>query len=168
MASINTELEADLASVYEEIMWLARRPNVTASVARSWYTHATSERLKKHVRMFTGKVSIQAIENSDAELRLEHYLRIQATLTQMVERHLESDLNDPRDFINTVLECERVHIVTKPENYAAMRAKGDYSAAGIKLVDWANIPLEQREYLWNKMLKGKVANYTEFRNPGNS
>lgn len=147
-------------------MWLARRPNVTASVARSWYTHATSERLKKYVRMFTGQVSIQAAKNLDSDLRLEHYLRIQTTLTQLVKRHLDSDLNDPSDFINTILRCEQVHIVTKSENYDAMKAKGDYTAAGIELVSWGDIGLEQQQVLWGKMLRGKVANHGDFRPSG--
>ena len=115
--------------------------------------------------MFTGQVSIQAVKELDSDLRLEHYLRIQTTLTQMVKRHLECGLNDPRDFINTILRCERVHIVTKLENYAAMKAGGDYAAAGIELISWGDITVEQQRTLWSKMLQGKVANYAEFRVP---
>lgn len=144
-------------------MWLAARPNVTPSVARSWYTHATAERLKKHVRMFTGFVSLNAANNTKEELRLEHYLRIQTTLTQLVKKHIDNNLCNPDDFINTILQCEQVHIVTKSENYDAMKAKGNYELAGIKLIRWETLEAKQREFLWNKMLRGKVANYSDFK-----
>lgn len=79
-------------------MWLAARPNVTPSVARSWYTHATAERLKRHVRMFTGRVSKRASEFEE-ELRLEHFLRIQTTLTQLVEKHLAQTFETHRSLL---------------------------------------------------------------------
>jgi hypothetical protein len=41
------------------------------------------------------------------------------------------------EFIQTLVEYERVHIVTVGENYAAMRAKGDYALAEIQLVPWS-------------------------------
>lgn len=142
-------------------MWLAARPNVTPSVARSWYTHATAERLKKHVRMFTGRVSKRASEFEE-ELRLEHFLRIQTTLTQLVEKHLAQNIRDAQEFVETIMRCEQVHIVTKAENYAAMTAKGDYGAAGIDLVDWSSLSYEKQLKLWQRMLRGKVANYRDY------
>lgn len=159
---IDSEINNELSAVYEEIMWLAARPNVTSSVARSWYTHATAERLKRRVRMFTGRVSKRA-SYFDEELRLEHFLRIQTTLTQLVERHLRDDYRDAREFINTIERCEQVHIVTRSENYAAMKAKGDYQDAGIELVDWSSLDYETQSTLWKKMLRGKVANHDEYQ-----
>lgn len=143
-------------------MWLAARPNVTPSVARSWYTHATAERLKKRVRMFTGQVSEQACHFRE-DLRVEHYLRIQTRLTQLVEKHLRDGYRNSSEFIELIKCCEQVHIVTKTENYAAMKAKGDYLTAGIKLVQWSSIDLETQSKLWKKMLRGKVANQEEFK-----
>jgi hypothetical protein len=55
-----------------------------------------------------------------------------------------------------------VHIVTFSENYAAMRADGNYRKAGIKLLAWRSIPTERRQVLWLKMLRGKVANAKDF------
>ncbi len=55
-----------------------------------------------------------------------------------------------------------MHIVTKKENYEAMKAKGDYNKAGIKLIKWNDLTLEQQKYLWRKMLYGKVANYKKY------
>ncbi len=143
-------------------MWLAARPKVTPSLARSWYTHATAERLKKRVRVFTGQVSKQASYLED-ELRLEHFLRIQTTLTQLVERHLRDDCRNAQEFIETIIRCEQVHIVTRDENYAAMKAKGDYHDAGIELVDWSSLDHETQFKLWKKMLRGKVANHDAYQ-----
>jgi hypothetical protein len=55
--TIEPELESSLRSIYEEIMWLARRPNVTPGRARAWYTHIMAESVKRRVRRFTGQVS---------------------------------------------------------------------------------------------------------------
>jgi len=160
--SIDSDLESELSAVYEEIMWLADRQNITPSVARTWYTHATAERLKRRVRMFTGFVSEQASYLQET-LELEHYKRIQTTLTQMVDRHKREGCRDPSEFIETIQACERVHIVTKSENKAAKKAKGDYRAAGISLVEWSSLGHEVRIDLWKRMLRGKVANYKDFK-----
>jgi hypothetical protein len=72
--TVNATIEARLASVYEEIMWLAKRPNTTPSGARAWYTHIASNSLRKNVRRFSGMVSERAVLEKDAtRLRLEHY-----------------------------------------------------------------------------------------------
>jgi len=71
-----TELEA----LYAQVMWLARQPKVSASMARAWYTHVVAERVKRRIRMFTGKVSQVAASDPSATLRLEHYMRIQTKL----------------------------------------------------------------------------------------
>lgn len=157
------ELEAALASIYEEIMWLSVRPNVTAGRARAWYTHIMVESVKLKLRRFTGQVSKQAIASDGKDLRLEHYMRIQTTLTQLVEKHRAENIRNVTEFISTVVEYEQVHIVTTKENYDAMRAKGDYSLAGIELVSWAEISQSRRTELWKKMLRGKVANAVEYQ-----
>lgn len=160
--TIDSSLNQELSAIYEEIMWLAARPKVTPSVARSWYTHATAERLKKRVRMFTGYVSERA-SSFEEELRLEHFLRIQTTLTQLVEKHLKEDVRNAKEFIDTIKRCEQVHIVTRSENYAAMKAKGSYQDAGIKLVAWSSLAHDTQLELWQKMLRGKVANHDDYR-----
>lgn len=153
-------IEAKLTSIYEEVMWLARRPQTTPANARAWYTHVASSRLRRSVRRFTGKVSKEAL-NEGETLRLEHFMRIQTNLTQLIERHLQTGDN-AKEFVQVVLDLEQVHIVTNKENYEAMKAKGDYVKAGITLVNWDSISLEKRRFLWKKMLSGKVSNAKEF------
>jgi len=160
----SSKLTTTLSSIYEEIMWLVRRPTpgITAGRARGWYTHIMAESLKRQIRRFTGLVSEQAVNNQTKDLRLEHFLRIQNRLTDLVKRHREGEINDPGEFIQVVIECECVHIVTSKENYEAMRAKGDYAKASILLVSWASIPEERRAELWRQMLKGRVANANDY------
>ena len=121
-------------------MWLSKRPNVTAGRARAWYTHITAEAVKRKLRRFTGKVSEAAAAESDGQLMLEHFKRIQTTLTALVEKHRTEQLSAPEAFITTLVEFEHVHIVTRAENYAAMRAKGNYREAGILLIPWKIFP----------------------------
>ena len=150
-----------LALVYEEVMWLAERPNTTPASARSWYTHVAAVTLRRRVRRFTGKVSDAAATDERAILRLEHFKRIQTTLTQLVARHLKTGRN-VEEFIRTVIDYEQVHIVTMAENYDAMKAKGDYTLAKISLRDWRSLPTERQRDLWRKVLNGKVSNAAEF------
>jgi hypothetical protein len=152
----------NLTSIYEEVMWLAERPNTTPSAARAWYTHVAAVRLRRHIRRFTGKVSQKAKDDEGAALCLEHFKRIQTTLTQLVARHLKTGTRSAKDFIRVVLEYEQVHIVTFKEGYAAMTAKGDYSSAKISLVDWRDLPAERQQVLWRRVLNGKVSNANEF------
>lgn len=126
-------VHANLASIYEEVMWLAERPSTTPSAARAWYTHVAVQPLRRHVRRFTGKVSRAAATDQGSTLRLEHFMRMQTTLTQLVARHLKTGTRSAEEFICIVLEYEQVHVVTVAENYAAMKAKGDYVLAGIKV-----------------------------------
>ncbi len=152
------QVRDDLKEIYEEIMWLARRPNVRPSAARAWYTHVMSGSVRRRVRRFSGKVSQRAVRTKDGPLRLEHYKRMQTTLTKLVERHLARKKRSPREFISVVMDCERVHIVTFAENYLAMRAKGNYRKAGIKLRNWDSLPKKRQIALWRSLLHGKVAN----------
>lgn len=161
---IDTEraIRAELAAVYEEVMWLARRDGVTPSMARAWYTHIAADKFSRRIRQFSGRVSQEAISDTKATLRLEHHARIQTTLTQLVAAHLKRKRPNPQEFIRVVLACENVHIVTFAENYAAMKHDGDYRRAGIKLKAWRSIPRARQETLWTKMLRGKVANAGAF------
>ena len=84
----------------------------------------------------------------------------------MVRAHIEGKIKAPDEFVNLIFECEQVHIVTRTENYSAMKAKGDYSIAGIELVKWEEIGHSQRSFLWKKMLRGKVSNYKDYKPHG--
>ncbi|WP_431819414.1 hypothetical protein [Burkholderia sp. F1] len=159
--AVSLELRAALVSIYEEMMWLAGRPNVTPSRARAWYTHVMAESVKLRVRQFTGLVSKAAAVGNGTGLRLEHYKRIQTTLTDLVGRH-QKDGPNLEEFLRTLIGYEAVHIVTTEENYAAMRAKGDYQEAGIVLLPWTDVPSDRRRELWTTMLKGKVANAEQY------
>lgn len=143
-------------------MWLAERPNVTPGRARAWYTHIMAESVKRKLRRFTGWVSTSAAHGSAEQLMLEHFKRIQTTLSELVERHRSSRTRDSGEFVQLLIEYEQVHIVTRSENYAAMRAKGNYKLAGIELVPWAILPLDRKSELWRSMLRGRVANASEF------
>jgi len=160
--SVNPQIERQLVAAYKQVMWLARQPDIRPSAARAWYTHVAAGRLARHIRMFTGKVSARAAAHPDATLRLEHFQRIQTKLTRLVTRHLKLRRSRPSEFLALMLQCERVHIVTFEENYAAMRADGDYRKAGIHLRAWGSIPLRTRKLLWGKMLRGRVANADQF------
>lgn len=151
-----------LVSVYEEVMWLARRPHTAPSAARAWYTHVAAVKLSRHVRMFSGKVSRAAAANDGPVLRLEHFKRIQTTITQLVERHLHLAIDDAAEFVRTVVECEQVHVVTFHENYAARSALGDYDLARIELLNWSSLPADTRERLWRTVLRNRVANASRF------
>lgn len=159
---IAPDIRAKLISIYEEIIWLAQRPNVRPAAARAWYTHIAHLGVRRDIREFTGKVSQKAAVEDASVLRLEHFKRIQTTLTQLVAKHLASGNHDCAEFVNTVMDFERVHIVTLSENYAAMKAKGDYELAGIVLLDWHDLPVERRRVLWKKVLNGKVSNARDF------
>ena len=162
LIEISKSVRLKLTSIYDEIMWLAQRPGVKPAAARAWYTHIVHRVVTLEIRSFTGNVSVEAVTDETSSLRLEHFKRIQTTLTQLVARHLASQAHDADEFIETVVDCEQVHIVTEAENYAAMKAKGDYALAGIKLFDWKQIPQERRRVLWKKMLNGRVSNAREF------
>ncbi|MCK9589988.1 MAG: hypothetical protein M0Q93_11590 [Terrimicrobiaceae bacterium] len=155
-------VQSRLRLIYAEIMWLASREHVTPSVARAWYTHVTAQSLRKSIRRFTGFVSAQAASAIDSPLRLEHFKRIQTSLTALVSKHKQKNLNRPKEFVDLVLDYEQVHIVTVSENYAAMKAKGNYADASIHLVHWNDIPSDRQAYLWKRMLRGRVSNAVDY------
>lgn len=160
---MDSVLARELTEIYKQIMWLVRQSGVTPSMARAWYTHVWAEKVKRRIRHFTGQVSARAVSDPAQVLRLEHYLRIQTSLTGLVAEHLAADRSDPEAFIQMLTECEQVHIVTFRENYDAQSAAGDYLAAGIDLVPWASIAADTRVVLWKKMLRGRVANARDFQ-----
>lgn len=137
---VDEAVRSRLKAIYEQIMWLARQPHVTSGNARAWHTGIWAERLKTQIRWFTGMVSVAAANDVSTPLCLEHFMRIQARLTSLVDAHKKASKPDSDEFIRVVLEHERVHIVAKAENDAARKAKGDYVAAGIQLVPWADLP----------------------------
>src|SRR4051794_4160698 len=101
-------LRSALRSIYEEVMWLSRRPNVTPGRARAWYTHIMAESVKRRLRQFTGQVSRAAIAASAEPLMLEHYLRIQTALSCLVERHGTANIADPDEFVELLIKYEQV------------------------------------------------------------
>lgn len=155
--------EATLLSIYEEIRWLAARPSVTVGMARAWYASIRAEPLKRRIRQFSGMVSEKAASALVGEpLILEHYGRMHASISDLIKNHLVEDRFAPEEFVRTVLEVERVHIVIQSENVDARLAKGDYAAAGIQLLSWGELPSERQNSLWQTMLQGKVANAKAF------
>ncbi len=144
-------------------MWLLSRPNVTPGQARGWYTHIRAVALQTHLRIFTGKVSQAASELTGEPLVLEHFKRLQTNLSQLVERHRRESRHDPSEFVDLVKDNEQVHIVTRRENYSALRAKGDYAIAGIVLTDWEALPLATRAKLWRTMVRGRVTNAADYQ-----
>lgn len=158
------EAQDILVQIYEEVMWLARRPNVTPGNARAWYTHVWSQKLRRQVRYFSGRVSRAAIDAPVGErLALEHYGRIQAGLSELVERHLRDQISDPAEFCRTIIEKEKVHIVTEVENRRLQHSRADYTTLGIVLIDWVCIPPDRQERLWMRKLQGHVANSSAYR-----
>ena len=158
MPDITPALRQQLAAIYDQVMWLSRQPGTTAGNARAWYTHVMAEKVKRQIRRFSGFVSQAASSAESSPLCLEHPKRIQTTLTALVERHNKTNTVLPEEFIQTVVECETVHIVTVEENAAAKQANGDYGKARIVLLKWESLLPSRRKDLWSKMLRGKVAN----------
>lgn|GEM_PF-3118547 len=100
---MNASVESNIALIYEEVMWLAHRPNTTPSDARAWYTHIASNSLRKYIRRFSGMVSKRAAFEEDARLRLEQFKRMQTTLTHLI-RHLKTGVLDAEEFVRVVLD----------------------------------------------------------------
>lgn len=94
------------ASIYEEVMWLGERSH-TPSAAGAWYTHVAVQPLRRQVCRFTGKVSYAAATDEDAILRLEHFKRLQTTMTQLVALHLKTRTRDAAEFIRMVLTTNK-------------------------------------------------------------
>lgn len=159
---ITNDLSKELTECYEELMYLANRPNVSPQRARAWYSAVRREQFKRKLCMFSGMVSENAVSELNSKLVLEHYNRLQSTLSELLEKHVNGSIYSAEEFIETILNCEKVHIVTDAENHSAKAAKGDYECANIKLLKWEDIDVQRKIDLWNKKLKGHVANADEF------
>jgi hypothetical protein len=161
---LDPAVRAVLTATYQEMMWLAARPNVSAAAARTWYSHVRAAKVVRTLRRFSGMVSRKAAESDPrAALRLEHFKRMQTIVTKMIERHRKLGTLDPDEFVRILIDCERVHVVTFAENYDAMRADGDYEKAGIELLPWRTLSLEKQAFLWKRMLRGRVSNAGDFK-----
>lgn len=77
-AKISSGVRAYLEDVYGQIMWLAKQPDVTPSMARAWYTHVIAGKVKRHIRHFSGMVSQTAARSPGGTLRLEHHRQCRA------------------------------------------------------------------------------------------
>jgi hypothetical protein len=155
--------ETKLLSIYEEIRWLAARPDVSVGMARAWYALIRAEPLKRCIRQFSGMVSERAASAAAGEpLILEHYGRMHASISDLIKSHIAEGRSAPEEFVQTVLRVERVHIVIQRENVDARLAQGDYAVAGIQLLSWDALPAERQKSLWQTMLQGKVANAKAF------
>jgi hypothetical protein len=155
------ELKDQLSEAYEQMIWLAGRPGVTPGNARAWYSHVIAAKFKNKVRRFTGKVSQEAIKNPMADLCLEHYFRIQTSLTQLLNKHIKGKIHNPEAFIQLIYDMERVHLVLEHENQKIHKCKGHYPSAGVILTDWEDIDSEVRALLYRK-IKSSVLNAKDF------
>ena len=159
---VDDSVRKELAECYEEVMYLAGRPNVTPQRARAWYSEVRCRQFKTRIRMFTGMVSEKAIKGVNERLVLEHHKRLSHTISNLITKHIGDKADNPEEFIESVLKCEKVNITTDQENHKAQAAGGDYKAAGIILVKWGGIDTKRKFELWNNMLRGRVANADEF------
>lgn len=161
--TMRMDLNSKLELCYSLMMQVARTGQFTARAVRGGYTHWFGPELRKEVCEFTGMVSRKAIENdSEVGLVLEHYMRIQTTLTGLIDKHM-MDGEDVDEFIREVKRMEKVNIVTKAEN-DLLRKKvfsGDYEKAGIEMIPWKDVP-EQAKVFLRKKIRGHVANAGDF------
>ena len=157
------DIDSKLKLCYELMFQVADTEQFTARAVRGGYTHWLGPEFSKEIREFTGLVSRSAIENGEERgLVLEHFLRIQTSLTKLIGKHM-SEGENVSEFISEVKRLEKVHIVTKREN-DVLRKKvysGDYEKAGIEMVAWENIPEHAKSFLRRK-IRGKVANADSF------
>jgi hypothetical protein len=112
--NLDPEVYERLLAYYGQVMWLAQQPFVSPGMARAWFSHIAVERVRRSIRMFTGKVSVKAAKDPTAVLRLEHQKRIQTTITQLVSRHMKLKKPRPKEFIETIIRCEQVHVGNRP------------------------------------------------------
>lgn len=162
MRVVRDSLRSDLESCYEEIMYLADRPNVSPQRARAWYSSVRREQFKRSICMFTGMVSEKAIVDVNENLVLEHPERLSYTISKLISKHAEDKTYNPEEFVDSVIRCEKVNITTDRENHAVRKAEGDYESAKIILIEWRKIDEQRRIELWKNKLNGAVANADEF------
>jgi len=156
------EIREKLVQIYEDMIWLANRPHNSPARARSWYTSTWSPALSSSIRIFSGNVSSAAIRNPDGLLCLEHYNRLAASITQLIQKHTANNIEDHDTFLELIEECERVNITTDEENHTIQTNKGDYKASGIILISWENISHDIRSILFRNCLRGRVVNSKDY------
>jgi hypothetical protein len=156
------EITDKLIGIYEDMIWLANRPHNTKAKSRAWYSQVWSGDLKRQVRLFTGRVSSAAAADVNGPLCLEHFNRLSASITQLLQQQFANRNFDHREFLALIEECEQVNITTDQENHAIEAAKGNYAAAGVVLVDWLQLPIETRQLLFDNKIRGQVANANEY------
>ncbi|GJH34212.1 hypothetical protein CBA19CS91_15665 [Paraburkholderia hospita] len=174
--TINNDARARLLAIHAGIVVMAKTGLFTACELRTVYSHGCRAGKGKVYTLFTGKVSKAALATLDpgfiademSRLHREHPDRLQAEITALIERQMANGDYDADAFADRVMALERVNITTRGENYAAMRAGGDYQQAQIELVDWSDISADSQQTLWRKMLAGHVANAAEFAPAMNS
>jgi hypothetical protein len=156
------EVNKKLIGIYEDMIWLASRPHNTEARARAWYSQVWSGALKRQVRLFSGRVSRAAAADVNGSLCLEHYERLAARITELLNQQFVNSIVDHREFLALIEECEQVNITTDQENHAIQAARGDYGVAGIDLIDWLHLTIETRQILFNRKIRGQVANANEY------
>lgn len=157
------DIDSKLRLCYELMMQAARTGIFIARAVRGGYTHWLGPEFAKEIREFSGFVSKSAINNgSETGLVLEHFLRIQTTLTSLIEKHMNEG-EDVFEFIREIKRLEKVNIVTRKENNL-LRTKnisGSYEKADVVLVPWENVPESSKIFL-RKKLRGKVVNADKY------
>ena len=156
-------IDSKLRLCYELMMQVARTGFFTARAVRGGYTHWLGPEFAKEIREFSGLVSRSALENgSETGLVLEHFLRIQTTLTSLIEKHMNEGENVV-EFIREIKRLEKVNIVTKQENDLLRTKKysGSYEKAGVEMVSWEKVP-ESSKYFLRKKIRGKVVNADKY------
>jgi hypothetical protein len=151
-----------LHQIYEDLMWLASRPHVSPCRARAWYSQVFATALAPKVRHFTGRVSRKAALDPMGRLCLEHYDRLAFNLSRLIESDLANGIRDPDAFVALIQRCERVNITTDEENHIVQATGGDYEAARVELLDWADLSQDLRVTLWKRLLRRRVANAQDY------
>jgi len=78
-----------------------------------------AENVQLRLRDFSSLIMEKTAQPDGGALRFKRYGSIQTSLTGPVKRHYSEQINDPDEFVRTLLELERVQIVTMQENCRA-------------------------------------------------
>jgi hypothetical protein len=88
----------------------------------------------------------------------EHHRRLHKSITALVEDHLRDKLDHSGSFITKIADLESVNITTREENGRLLHNGGDYSRAGVTLIDWNLVEAKRQIEIWKKKIKSKVSN----------
>ncbi|GAB3357942.1 MULTISPECIES: hypothetical protein [Giesbergeria] len=165
MSDFDQETMTQLRLIYQDMRWLADRDHVGPKRARAWYSAVMNRTVGKKVCFFTGKVSEKAVLQRK-NLVFEHFERLSSSLSQLLEKHKESNASEDEgfnDFVNLIKKCERVNITTNKENDEIKKAEGNYEKAGVVLIDWSDIKCQNAIRAFKKKIAGgNIANAKEF------